>query len=66
MFGPLVVGERNGKWSAPEIPPGVAALNLGGNAQVTSVSCATAGACTAGGFYTDASGHGQAFVDGAQ
>jgi hypothetical protein len=66
MFGPFVVGERYGKWTAPEIPPGVAALNLGGNAQVNSVSCATADACTAGGSYTDVSGHSQAFVDGAK
>jgi hypothetical protein len=41
--------------------PGTAALNTGGGAQVTSVSCASAGNCGAGGDYTDASG-AQAFV----
>src|SRR6516164_6977384 len=41
---------------------GTAALNTGGAAQVYSVSCAAAGSCGAGGYYTDGSGHGQAFV----
>jgi hypothetical protein len=31
-------------------------------ASVKSVSCAPAGNCAAGGFYTDRSGHSQAFV----
>jgi hypothetical protein len=39
-----------------------AALNRGGNAGVSSVSCASAGNCSAGGFYKDSSGHQQAFV----
>jgi hypothetical protein len=42
--------------------PGTAALNKGGIAEVRSVSCAPAGGCAAGGFYTDGSGHRQAFV----
>ena len=33
-----------------------------GFAGVGSVSCASAGNCSAGGGYTDSSGHGQAFV----
>jgi hypothetical protein len=41
--------------------PGLAALN-NGSAQVNSVSCASAGNCTAGGEYTDTSGAQQAFV----
>jgi hypothetical protein len=40
-----------------------AALNTGGKAQITSVSCAAAGNCSVGGNYTDSSGHYQAFVD---
>jgi len=60
----FVIGERDGRWAAPETPPGEAALDLGGNAQVSSVSCPSAGNCVAGGSYTDAAGHGQAFVDG--
>ena len=41
--------------------PGTAALNSAGNASVDEVSCAAAGACSAGGFYTNGSGR-QAFV----
>jgi hypothetical protein len=65
----MVAGERNGRWTAAEVPPGLAALNLGagnGNAGVNSVSCPAAWSCAAGGFYTDASGHTQAFVDGPE
>jgi hypothetical protein len=39
-----------------------AALNTGGGASVQSVSCASAGNCTAGGFYGDSTGALQAFV----
>jgi len=42
--------------------PGTAGLNAGGNAQVNSVSCGSAGNCSAGGFYSDSSGHGQGFI----
>jgi hypothetical protein len=38
------------------------ALHTGGVAEVSSVSCASAGNCAAGGFYTDRSGQVQAFV----
>jgi hypothetical protein len=63
----FVVGERDGRWTAAETPPGEAALNLGANAnsQVNQVSCPSASACAAGGYYTDA-GHTQAFVDGSR
>ncbi len=60
----FVVSERNGRWGRAEEVPGTAALNLGGNAQLTSVSCALPGNCAAGGYYTDGSGHVQAFVGG--
>jgi hypothetical protein len=60
-FEAFVVSEAKGKWGKPEEVPGTAALNTGGGAQVTSVSCASAGNCGAGGDYTDASG-AQAFV----
>ena len=66
LNGAFVVGERNGRWGISAVPPGVAALNLGGNAGVNAVSCAAASACTAGGFYADAAGHLQAFVDGVK
>ena len=56
----FVINETNGAWGkATEV---AAALNTGGNAWTYSVSCAAAGACSAGGFYTDSTGHGQAFV----
>jgi hypothetical protein len=40
--------------------PGLGELNTGGDAQVTSVSCPSAG--NAGGAYTDASSHAQGYV----
>ena len=64
----FVVGERDGRWTAAETPPGEAALNLGANpnSQVNSVSCPSASACVVGGYYTDPAGHTQAFVDGSK
>ena len=58
----LVAGETNGTWHAAIEVPGTAALNQGGRAIVNSVSCVSAGNCSAGGFYQDGSGHYQAFV----
>ena len=58
----FVVSEANGVWRRAEEVPGTAALNQGRDAMVLSVSCAAAGYCAAGGFYTDAAGNGQAFV----
>ncbi|HEX2321301.1 MAG TPA: hypothetical protein VHJ18_20185 [Streptosporangiaceae bacterium] len=51
-----------GTWGAAQKVPGAIALNGGGQAQVQSVSCASAGNCSAGGYYTDRSGHHQVFV----
>jgi hypothetical protein len=51
-----------GTWGTAQEVPGTAALNSGGSAVVISVSCASAGNCAAGGFYTDSSRHEQAFV----
>jgi hypothetical protein len=58
----MVVTETNGTWGNAEEVPGTAALNQGGSAEITSLSCAAAGNCSAGGSYTDSSGRGQAFV----
>ncbi len=58
----FVVNEKQGRWRNALAAPGLAALNAGGNAQVTSLSCPSAGDCVAGGFYTDGHGHVQAFV----
>src|SRR5439155_7762681 len=59
----LVVTETSGTWGKAEEVPGSAALNAGGpGAVILSVSCAAPGDCSAGGYYSDASGHEQAFV----
>jgi hypothetical protein len=50
-------------WGKAEQVPGLAALNTGGNAQLRSVSCTSAGTCTAVGYYTDSGGAQQAWVD---
>ena len=60
--GVAAASGSNGWGTAQEVP-GTEALNQGGNAQIASVSCAAAGNCSAGGDYTDSSGHGQVFVD---
>jgi hypothetical protein len=58
----FVVSETKGTWGNAIEVPGSDALNAGGDARVTSVSCGSAGNCAVGGFYTDGSGHTQAFV----
>ena len=50
-----------GSWGNAEEVPGTAALNTGGSAAISSVSCASAGNCSAGGFYAGDSGQ-QVFV----
>ncbi|HXW79126.1 MAG TPA: hypothetical protein VEJ84_06480, partial [Acidimicrobiales bacterium] len=59
----FVDDEVGGTWKAAIEVPGSAALNKGGFAQVISISCASAGSCSAGGAYRDGAGHSQAFVD---
>jgi hypothetical protein len=58
----FVVSKVNGTWHAAIEVPGTATLNKFGVAQVSTVSCASAGNCSAGGHYTDNVGHSQAFV----
>ncbi len=58
----FVVDETSGTWGTATEVPGTATLNDGGNARATTVSCASAGNCAAGGFYVDDVGDGQAFV----
>src|SRR5215470_3229951 len=48
----FVASERHGRWRAATGVPGLAALNVGGGADVLSVSCGSAGDCAAGGFYS--------------
>ena len=61
-FQAFVVTEAKGRWGNAAEVPGTAVLNQGGNADIPSVSCAAAGSCAAGGYYTDGSGRYQAFV----
>ena len=59
----FVAGETNGTWHTAKQVPGTAALNQGpAGAQVVSLSCASAGNCSAGGLYTDSANHSQVFV----
>src|SRR5579862_497822 len=58
----FVASETHGVWGTAVEVPGDATLNNGGLAGVNSVSCASAGDCAAGGFYTDGASHNQAFV----
>jgi hypothetical protein len=58
----FVASERNGIWRTAIEVPGIGALDNGGNDYVSSVSCAPAGYCLVGGYYTDGSLHDQAFV----
>ena len=58
----FVVSQVHGTWGKAEEVPGTAALNTGKSALVNSVSCGSAGNCSAGGTYTDSSGNAQAFV----
>jgi hypothetical protein len=57
----FVVSQVSGTWGKAEEVPGTATLNTGGFAETDSVSCTSAGNCSAGGFYSDSSG-AQAFV----
>ena len=50
----FVVSETGGTWGKAAEVPGTAALNGGGYATVNSVSCPSAGNCSAGGSYTTA------------
>jgi hypothetical protein len=49
----FVADEVNGTWRAAVTFSGIAKLNLGRVAQITSVACASAGNCVAGGGYLD-------------
>jgi hypothetical protein len=58
----FVVSQVNGTWHTAIEVPGTAALNQGGGANLSSVSCASPGNCSAGGDYRDSSNQQQAFV----
>jgi len=54
----FVVTERNGTWGKAIQVPGVQALSAADDAEVTALSCASPGNCSAAGHY--GSGHGRA------
>jgi hypothetical protein len=58
----FVVREKNGTWGTAIEVPGTSSLNRRGFAAVTSVSCASAGNCAAGGQYRSIFSQYQAFV----
>ena len=57
----FIADEVNGTWQRAVEVPGIAALNAAG-AEATSVSCASAGNCTAGGWYSNSAKADQAFI----
>lgn len=60
----FVAVERHGRWGKAAAVPGLASTGgaRGPDAGVSSVSCALAGSCVAGGFYRDRHGHLQGFT----
>lgn len=58
----FVADEVHGTWRKAQQVPGSAALNAGGKASVTSLSCPAAGTCVAAGAYKPKLGPGQLFV----
>ena len=57
----FLVTETHGIWGTARAVRGLAALNTGGDAGIDSLSCGSAGSCSAGGSYTGPAGV-QAFV----
>ena len=58
----FTMDEVQGTWRRVRPVPGLAALNTGGSAGISSMSCAAVGQCSATGFYDDRAGNRQAFV----
>lgn len=58
----FLLEERNGTWGAYHQIPGTAALNRGGGASVSTVSCPAAGDCDEGGYYTNKKGDTLGFL----
>ena len=58
----FVDDEQNGTWATAQETPGDVTLNAGGDMEFNEISCSSVGNCAAGGFYTDAATHLQAFT----
>ena len=52
ILSPFVVSQVNGTWGAAIDVPGLAALDVDNFSLINSLSCASAGNCSAGGYYT--------------
>src|SRR5258708_39886440 len=61
---PAAAVRAAGWWGRAIAVPGLAALNQGRNAGVSSVSCPSPGSCAAGGVFRDGGGHQQGVVAG--
>jgi len=61
-FRGFVLSQNNGAWGKATNIPGLGALNTGGEAEVSSVSCPPAGNCAAVGSYLDSRNRYQGFV----
>lgn len=57
-----VAAAKAPSWASSEEIPGTAALNAGGTAQVTDISCPNVGDCSAVGIYELSNGDTEAFV----
>jgi hypothetical protein len=58
----FTLGEEGGAWGLAQAVPSVATLNTGHSAELTTVSCASAGNCGGGGHYKDVLGTVHSFV----
>lgn len=62
QFESFTASEVNGKWSNVEEAPNSAVLNVGGAADLNSISCSSPGNCSAGGYYQATAKDREAFV----
>ena len=58
----FVASQVGGIWGPAITVPGLEILNIGNDAGLVSISCASAGNCSAGGVYRDSPNSSQAFV----
>jgi hypothetical protein len=58
----FVISQVSGVWGPASAIPGLEILNIGNDARLVSISCASAGNCSAGGVYRDSPNSSQAFL----
>ena len=59
---PLVASEVNGTWQSAQPIPGLSSLNVANDANANTISCASPGNCTTGGFYSSTNTIGEAYT----